>query len=112
MVSAATADVKDIRLVAIPAIILADELIDGVPSVFVFLGALRPRRRFRHHLPPEKAHQVWLARSGQHSTSDVEFRRAVVIEVMSIGAPRPTTHLDALAGARFLEGSISPISKQ
>src|SRR5438477_6931121 len=54
-VAAVAPHVKNIGLAAIPAIALANELVDGIPAVLICLGALSDYRRPCHHLAPEEA---------------------------------------------------------
>src|SRR5204863_10104408 len=99
-----------VGLAAMPAIAFADELVDGVPTVLVYFRALGGSGRLRHHLPPEEAHQVRFAVARQHAARDINLRRAIVVEVVGVGAPSPAAHLDALLRSGLGERAIAAIA--
>src|SRR5207249_9653056 len=106
-IPAVPANQKHIWFVPVPATPLAYELIERVPAVLVRGGGLRADRRLRHHLPPEKTHQVGLDAVRHHSARDENLRRAVAIKIMRIRRPRPSAHFDAFGGAGFRKRSLA-----
>ena len=108
--------VKHVRLAPAPTVILADELIDGVPTVLVFRGRAVGHRRFRHDLPPEETIQIFLRGIGHHARGNEDLGRPVVIEIQPVGAPGPPAHrhpflrggLDEPAIARVAVERVTP----
>jgi hypothetical protein len=92
-----------------PTVVLADELVNGIPAVFVVGRGHQFDRRFGDHLAIEVAHQVGGAVIGHHPASDVEFGNAVVVEVEAVARPGPGADFDALGVAGIVEGSIAVV---
>src|SRR5258707_3852070 len=80
-----------VSFVATPRIIRPNQFVQSIPSMLVSQRGRRVFRRFRYHLPPEKAAEVislnLLARRGDVSVGHVEVRIAVMVEVPQIGSP-------------------------
>ena len=59
--------VENVGLMAAPAVLLADELIDRVPAVFILRSRGLGHGRLSHHLPPEETVDVLLRGSSSAS---------------------------------------------
>ena len=110
------ARIEDIALVAAPGVVGADQLVDGVPSLFIILQWLGCIGRVGHHLPPEETVevgivQIWACYAGNHSIDDVKIGKAVMVEIPGVARPRPSAHSNAARRGGILERSVAAISE-
>src|SRR5947209_17808609 len=97
---------QDVGLAPIPAILLADELIQRIPPILIGGGRLGRYWRPRDHLTPEKAVQIGGRFVRQHAAGDEYLGRTVVVEIVAAGSPRPAAEIDMLRSCRVLERTI------
>ena len=87
-----------ISFVATPGIVRPNQFVQSIPSMLIRQRGRGVFRRFRYHLPPEKAAEVipfqCPLRCGDVSIGNVEVRITVMVEVPQIRAPGPAAHLN------------------
>ena len=104
-VPAAAPSIEDVGLVAVPAKVLADHLIETVPACLVVRHGRCVRSRLRHDPAPEKAAQVLVRRMRDHPGGHENLGGPVQVEVESVAGPRPAPHLHPFPRRAVLERS-------
>src|SRR6516162_1841903 len=110
--SVAIVQIKDVAFESTPGAIAADQLVNGVPSLFVFVVGPGVLRRVGDNLAPKETVQVVASGTGYHAVGDVEVGETVTIEIPEVAGPRPAAHGGSRARAYIVEVAVAAIVKQ
>src|SRR5579883_403412 len=88
----AVVEIEQISFVATPSGIRANQFVDGIPALLIRGAWGGTQGRLRHDLAPEKAVEIILERPGNHAIGDVNFGKAVMVQVPGVAGPGPTAH--------------------